>query len=219
MSVSLALRPRHLAWLPALLLAALALCAAAGVDLVRPSHAASTGNVTVSASVAPELHIGGTCPGATLSGVSMGSGDGTTALGTCTLTFGTNNNNPGGSLLRVETPRATAGDETLCSTAVTASCGTTRFIDALTTGAAALADGEFGVQVSGIPTCNTPTWTNGNYYGLEDAATALGAGNLVCDHNVFGSDASYSLTFAANPAGSTIATTYQGRADFTVEAS
>lgn len=219
MSHALPLRARHLAWLPAGLLIVAAVLSAAGVRMVGPGYAASTGSTTVSATVNPELHIGGTCPGNTLSGVSMNTTDATTALGSCTVTFGTNNNNPGGSLLRVETPRATGGDNTFCSTAVTASCGATSFADVAFTGAASLADGQFGVLVNGAPTCNTATWTNGNYYGLRAAATAPGTGDLICDHNTFPGDASYSLQFSANPGGTTVATTYQGRADFTVEAS
>ncbi len=100
MSHAAVLRPRTLMWLPALLLIAVALLAASGFRLVGPSYAASTGSAVVSATVTPELHIGGTCPGANLVGPSLASADPTTVLGSCTLTFGTNNNNPGGSLIR-----------------------------------------------------------------------------------------------------------------------
>lgn len=215
------LRPRTLMWLPALLLVGIAVLAASGFRLVGPSYAASTGSAVVSATVTPELHIGGTCPGANLVGPAMAVADATTVLGSCTLTFGTNNNNPGGSLIRVETPRATAGDETFCTTAVTLACGANSFTDVATAGVAfaAVPEGGFGVNVNGAPTCNTATWTNGNVYGLEDATTAAGTGNLICDHNTFPGDASYNLRFVANPTGSTVAGTYQGRADFTVEAS
>jgi hypothetical protein len=204
-------------WLPAALLVTAAVMAATGVRMVGPSFGASTGTSTVSATVTPELHIGGTCPGFVGGGPTMAPGDATTSLGACTLTFGTNNNATG-ALIRVESERPGAGNHTFCSTVVTAACGATSFADVAMGGAASLADGEFGVRVTAAPTCVAPTWTNSNYYGVPDATTA-GAGSILCDQSNTTVDASYALQFAANPGAGTTAGLYRGSAVFTVEAS
>lgn len=209
-----------LMWLPAAALITAGLLAAIGFGGVARSDAASTGTSTVSATVGSELHIGGTCPGYNGPGPALATTDATTSLGSCTLTFGTNNNATG-SLIRVESQRPTAGNDAFCSTAVTLACGATKFTNASTAGAASLADGQFGVLVNGVPTCNTATWTNGNYYGIANSNTA-GNGNLICDNaNQVGAvnDASYNLQFSANPGPATVAATYQASAVFTVETS
>ncbi len=207
------LKPRALMWLPAAALVVAALLAAAGVQFIGTSKAA-TGTSTVSATVNPEIHIGGTCPGYAPAAVTLNTGDATTALGSCTLTFGTNNN-AAGAIIRVESTRP-SGTNSFCTAALGAACGASTFTDASTAGAASLTDGQYGVRVTAAPTCSSATWTNGNYYGIGNAATA-GAGNAVCNQTTT-TDASYALQFAANPATNTPSGTYQADAVFTVAA-
>lgn len=205
------IRARHLAWLPAVVLLGWGVLAAAGVPLA-PSTNAATSSVNVSATVPLDIHIGGTCPGQSYTDANLAVGD--VAIGACTVTFGTNNGAVG-SVLKVEHARP-AGNA-FCQEAVTVDCGTKpSFADA--TGTATLAVGAFGVKVAAAPTCSTPSWTNGNYYGLRDATTATGAGDTVCTH-AGNTDGSYSLEFRANRDTGTVAGTYNARADFTVEAS
>lgn len=209
-------RLRRLTWLPAFALIAWGVLAAAGIPLERDARAASSGSTAVTASVLLEIHIGGTCPGGSLSGVSMSGSAGATLLGSCTVTFGTNNGTTG-SVLKVEHPRP-SGNVAFCQATELLACSGGSFTDETAAGSTALADGAFGVQVAAAPTCSTPTWTNGNYYGIRDATTAPGVGDTVCTQ-AGTTDGSYSLDFEANPVASTTSGTYYTRADFTVEAS
>lgn len=233
------LHPRNLAWLPAAMLIAWGVLAAAGVPLNPNSNAASSGNTTVIATVDPELHINsgaGLCAGLSITAGTNLTPDGTTdTIGDCTLRFGTNNVSTG-SLVRVRNgrPNDATIDETFCAGGAgteTAACAATKFTDVAHTGAASLAANEFGVLVNGAPTCaGGPVWTNGNYYGLRDAneAAADGGGGgtadgyVICDNiNQMGAanDAIYALRFAANPDSSQPATAYRGQAVFQVLAS
>lgn len=224
MSTLAARRPtvsaRHLMWLPAGLLLAWGLLAAAGVQLTPSSRAAaSTGSTTISATVLPDIHTtGSTCAGASITGVSFAPGVNDTLLGGCSMVFGTTNG-ASGAQLRVEHPRP-AGNVAFCQQATPASaCAGGTFTDALYNGVGVtdIPDGSFGVKANAVTTCSTPTWTAGNLYGLRAAATAPGTGDLICDRSA-GTDATYALQFYADPSAAQVSGLYYAQADFTAEA-
>lgn len=205
------LRSRHLAWLPAVMLTAWAVLAAAGVPLT-PSTNAATGSSTVTATVAVDIHIGGTC--ATYSNSFGNMPDATnSAVGTCGITFGTNNGAT--STLKVESARTTAGNNMFCrATSVSAACEPSGFAAPLAN-AASLAIDQFGVLTTAITSCTTPAWTLNTYNPVPDSTTA-GTGTTVCSMTGT-TDGNYSLEFRAYP-DTVAAGTYSGQAVFTVEA-
>lgn len=225
MSHARVLNPRVAMWLPAAVLLTIGVLAATGFGTVTSSKAA-TSNTTVTATVGPELHIGGTCAGASFSGATMAAAagsnpynlDGGVAGNSCTLTFGTNNNGTG-ALLRVRNSRP-GNQNTFCTAAlVTSPCGATSFTETAFTGSASLADGAFAIEADIVTTCVAPTWTVNNYYGLRDSTSAAVAqGDLVCDQTNT-TDANYTLKFWADPSATQVSGTYSGRAEFTVMAS
>lgn len=215
-------RARHAMFLPAAALMAWGVLAAAGFPMAPSSHAASAGSTTVSATVQPVLTIGGTCPGGNLNS-KFGAGGflpsiaGSTSLGTCTVTA-TTNNNAAGTYLRVKSARA-VGSPTFCTNATTTvACGggTSSFGDTTAAGGAAtIADGQFAIQVSGAPTCTTPTWTTNNFYPLLPSAAS---GATICNA-AMNATSSYTLDFTADPSATQPAGNYYAQADFVVEAS
>lgn len=214
-------RARHLAWFPAALLAAWGLLAAAGVPLAPDSRAASsTGTTSVTATVSPEVHVGGTCIGSTYSGVSMLTTAGDTDLhSACTVTFGTNNGT-NGATLRVRHSRPSP-NVAFCQNSVYAdACLGDTFTDVVNTGVAAgsMPEGSFGVGVTAVTACTTPTWAAGNVYGLRDITTAGGVGDLVCTQSG-NTDGNYSIQFRADPSNSETAGSYYAQAQFVAEAS
>lgn len=214
MSVATATRPRfaarHLAWLPAVLLLTWGVLAAAGVPLVPSSTAASTGNSTVTATVALDVHIGGTCPG--YSNAYGAMVDNTLAtLGSCSVTFGTNNGAT--STLKVESARTTAGNVMFCRAGDnTSACGTGGFTNVGANSASIVAD-QFGVH-STVTSCTTATWANNTYNSVPDSTTA-GAGTTICSMTGT-TDGNYTLAFRAHP-DTVTAGSYTGQANFTVE--
>jgi hypothetical protein len=221
MSVAIApsrfrLTARHMMWLPAALLLTWGVLAAAGMPLTPSSRAAATGSATVSATVTPDMHMGGTCPGGNYTDANLAIGDVNIGGGSCTLTFGTNNGAVG-AVLTVESARPSGN--TFCQAAVAVACGANpAFTNAPTAGAAALAAGEFGAKVSAAPTCNGGGWTNGNFYGIRDATTAPGTGDTLCTQNGT-TDGSYTLQFHSNRSAGTTAGTYNAQINFTSTAS
>jgi hypothetical protein len=205
------LAPRHLAWLPALLLLAWGLFAAAGVSLVPNSTAAST--ATVTASVALDIHIGGTCPSYSNAFGAMPDNTEST-LGGCTVTFGTNNGAT--STLKVESARDNAGQVMFCRAADNdVNCGAGGFTDAGANQVGPLGADKFGVLTTAIGACTTPSWTLNRYNPVPPENTA-GAGVPICSMVGTG-DGSYTLSFRAHP-DTVTAGSYTGQALLTVEA-
>ena len=204
------IRPRNLMWLPAAMLVAWGVLAAAGYGVATPSFGASTGNSTVTATVALDVHIGGTCVGYSNAFGAMPDNTEST-LGSCGITFGTNNGAT--STLKVESARDNAGNLMFCRAADNdAACGANGFTspaaNALTLGA-----DKFGV-LSTVTTCTTPTWQNARYNPVPDETTA-GAGTTVCSMTGT-TDGNYTMSFRAHP-DTVTAGSYTGQALFTVE--
>jgi hypothetical protein len=227
-----ALRPRHLAWLPAALLAAYAIVAATGMSLTPASHAATaTATTTVNATVLPEVHLNfgacGTIVGsdATLATGSLATTDEDISLGTCVLTFGSNNNGTNGASLWVESAR-TSGGKTFCTAAVPGACAAPEMADANTAGITAAAfmaldagaTGAFALKPNAAGTCPGAgaDWASTTYYGvLSDTSAALGT--QICDTNST-ADGTMTMDFRANPGPSQAAGSYTGKVLFTAQA-
>lgn len=207
------IRPRNLMWLPAAMLIAWGVLAAAGYGVATPSFAANTGSSTVTATVALDVHIGGTCVGYSNAFGSMPDATEST-LGSCGITFGTNNGST--STLKVESARTTAGDVMFCRPAVVGdnagACGTGGFTT-VAANAATLGADKFAV-LSTVTTCTTPSWTNATYNPVPDSTTG-GAGATVCSMTGT-TDGDYTLSFRAHP-DTVTAGDYTGQALFTVE--
>jgi hypothetical protein len=205
---------RHLMWLPAVLLLAWGVLAAAGMPLVPSSKAVTTGTATVTASVALDIHLGGTCVGYSNAYGAMADNVNAT-LGSCTVTWGTNNGAT--STLRVESARTTAGNVMFCRAADnTSACGTGGFTNVGANAASMVAD-QFGV-LSAVTTCNQAAgskWNNGTYNPVPDS-TVSSTGDVICTQTGT-TDGNYGLTFKAWP-DTVTAGSYTGQAVFTVEA-
>lgn len=216
MSHAHAIRMRHLMWLPAALLLSAGILAASGVKLVGPSYGASAATTAVTATVLPNLTIGGTCDAGSRSGSISVAADDTNIGATCTITYATNNHAPG-VRLRAESTRAAA--PALCKVATTTlDCGAAdAFSDAATGGIADMADGAFGVQVAGAPTCTTSagSWVNGTSYGLPAGS---GAGSVVCAQHNMGAAGTYTLQFRADSLAAQPAGAYDAGVSFFLEA-
>jgi hypothetical protein len=198
-------------WLPAALLVAWGVLAAGGFLVSPTSHAATS---TVNATVALDVHIGGTCAaGTNFPSQALGLST-NTSLAACDLTFGTNNG--ASSTVRVESPRA-AGHATFCQAgSVSANCSGGTGFASPTANDTALVDGEFAIRTTAITSCTTPTWTNTNYNGVPDSSTG-GFGDLICTMTGT-TDGDYDLEFFARRGVATVAGTYIGQAVFTAEA-
>lgn len=230
-------RPRHLAWIPAALLAAWAIAAATGFTMTDTSRAAtSSSTVSVTASVLPEVHLdltNGSCGTLTdpdgagplvedgaFTPAAMSAGGGDTTLATCAITFGSNNNGTNGASLWVESSR-TAGTKSFCAAAFNADClATDSFTETATAGVALadLTDGNFGVKPSAIAGCGGAgaDWSTANFYGLPQNTDGT-LGSRICDTNST-TDGSTTLTFVADPAAAQAAGNYYVRAIFTAQA-
>lgn len=195
MSHAHVIRPRTLMWLPAALLLSWGLLAATGVPLTPNSKAASSSSSTVTATVSPELTVGGTCDDATTTGsVAVASAD--TSIGAaCSVTVSTNNHTPG-VRLKAESDRPTT--PALCKNATTtASCGAVAsFADTGTAGEIDMTDGEFGLRPAAGSSCTTSTWVIGTSYGLP-ADTDGTAGSTVCTHNM-GAAGTYNINYSVD---------------------
>lgn len=167
-------------------------------------------------SVLPDLTIGGSCENATRAGSLAVNADDTNIGLPCTVTYSTNNNSAG-VRLRAESARPNA--PALCKNATTTiDCGSVdTFVDAPAGGIADMADGAFGVQVAGAPTCTTATgsWANGTTYGLPGGS---GAGSTVCAQQNMGSTGTYTLQFRADTLAAHAAGDYYAEASFFLEA-
>lgn len=216
MSAALAtprLRARHLAWLPAVMLVAWGILAAAGVPLTPSAPAASTGSSTVVATVDTDIHINGTCAaGTTFPTVALAVGENT--LASCGVTWGTNNGTT--STLKVESARDNTGQAAFCVAADgDVNCGAS--FTAPGVNAASLTGGQFGVLTTAITSCTTQTWTLNTYNAVPNGFDQAGSGTTICSMTGT-TDGNYTLSFRANRAASTAAGTYRGQAIFTAEA-
>lgn len=207
MTAILRIRPRsrHLAWLPAALLIAAGILSALGLPLIPNTHAV-TSDIEISAEVLPEVSLdlgqnasgAATCAGANGTSGITGSvpnedatfganvagqrvaipASGAFTVGTCSMTFGTNNGT-GGASLAVANER-TAG-AILCKSAQNNPCVLESYTDDDGTNSTLEAD-KFGMRLLGPATtpvgasaCDNFAWTVGNYYG---AANAPGSTNI-----------------------------------------
>lgn len=215
--------PRHLVWLPAALLLAWGVLAASG-SLVSPSSHAATADTetsTISGTVLPYVAVTGTCIGAH-AGVSMAPTAGATALNAvpCTVAFHTNGAT--GATLYAEHARTNAGQRTFCLEATPGDCVTANgsFTD-VADGSAALTDGQFGIRVTNVSNCTTPTWNAAaatDHYSVPSLAAA-GYGDTICFDAVgtLANQAVYTLSFDADPDVSTVAGLYRAAINFTAE--
>ena len=194
MSHAHVIRPRNLMWLPAAILMAWGVLAAAGVPLT-PTSGAATSTSVVTATVSPELTIGGTCDDAITTGtVSVNSAD-VSIGGACTVTFSTNNHVPG-IRLRAESDRPST--PALCKNLITtATCGAVAtFTDGLVAGQADLPDGGFGLLLNATSTCTTSagSWAIGTAYGLPADIDGT-AGATACAQQAMGAGGSFNLSY------------------------
>lgn len=191
------IRPRNLMWLPAAILMAGGVLAAIGAPLTPNSNAASSSSSTVTATVSPELTVGGTCDDATVTGsVAVNSAD--TSIGAaCSVTVSTNNHTPG-VRLKAESDRPTI--PALCKNATTTvDCGTAaiaEFADTGTAGEIDMTDGEFGLRPAAGSSCTTSTWVIGTAYGLLPDIDGT-AGSTVCTHNM-GAAGTYNINYSVD---------------------
>lgn len=232
--------PRHLIWFPAALLCAAGALSAIGVPLTPNGQAAtSTGSSVISASVLPEVSLdlgqnalgAATCSAGTGTisgpanaevaqfGVDTTAGrlainmSGVTNLGSCSMTFGTNNGASGASL-SVKSARASGA--LFCQNANATACTGTAYTDEDGLNNVLEAD-KFGIRADTL-TCTTPTWTAGNYYG---APLAGAAGSNICTGQATNASAasdgvvvlSFHVNTSTRPSGN-----YYGQLDFTATA-
>jgi hypothetical protein len=235
MTAARLIRPRAAAWLPAALLIAYALVAATGVSLTSTSRAA-TGTATVNATVLPEVHMNFTSCGsvtdpdgagplagdAVILAPDMTTSNGDVSLGTCAMTFGSNNNGTNGAKLTVANARPGAG-YAMCQAAIGSTCVAPQFSDSPVAGetlaafnsASAGATGRMGVKASAL-TCPGAggSWSLAtNYYGLPAAASP----SQICATNST-ADGGITLDFRADPGGSQSAGAYTLKANLLVTA-
>lgn len=213
-------------WLPAALLLTAALLAAAGLRMTESSYA-NPRTTVINATVGAEVTIGtgaSECGDAVFGPTAITVGTATN-LGTCTLSFGTNNNAAGANIV-VESTRPTGGLEVFCQAALTSGCaaGTSSFTSVPIAGSATMADGQYGVRLNAAlaaGTCAAGTgsvWiTSGTYYGVRSADVAPGAGDPVCNRTSTGTS-SLPLQFTAQGASTKVSGTYQTNARFTAAA-
>jgi len=185
------LRPRNLAWIPAAMLISVGLLSAMGVSLIPDGRAATaTGGTVISATVLPEVSLDlaqnqagaaacGTIIDATVNAEVAEFGNagsripinssGATNLGTCNMTFGTNNGATGASL-SYKSDRPATANRTFCTTAVGLTCAGTFYTDDDGANATLEAD-RFGVRLD-TENCDTNTMVLARYYGAPLSGAA-----------------------------------------------
>jgi hypothetical protein len=237
MTAARLIRPRAAAWLPAALLVAYALVAASGFSLT-PNSGAATGTATVNATVLPEVHMnfpscgsvtdpdgaGPLAGDAVIAAPNMSSSDGDISLGTCAVTFGSNNNGTNGASLTIANARPAGGTGyAMCQTAVTLACAAPGFSNSPTAGenlvafnaASVPATGRMGIKASSLtcPGAGADWSTATNYYGLPALATP----STICDTNST-TDGGLTLDFRADPGSSQAAGAYTLKANLVATA-
>lgn len=205
---------RVAAWIPALLLIGAGLLTAVGISLVPRAHATSA-NVTpvITVVVDKEVHVAysvGNCgsPDGTLDAGTLTVSMNDTSLGTCRVTFGSNNNGASGAVLNIA--NSNAGANTFFCTRATyvGACGAGVFNDG---SGADMAEGTVGGKLSASSGCTTSNWA-GNY------SQVLSAGTNVCA-TTSTADGDYTMQFGADPAATQLSGTYRGQATVTATAS
>ncbi len=176
------IRPRHLVWLPAALLMTAGVLSVLGVPLT-PNGRAATGTTTISANVLPEISLDLAQGGPATCGTIIDATDnaekaefgnasaripisasGPTALGTCNMTFGTNNGSSGASL-SYKSARVTTPNRTFCTAAVAANCaGANTYYTDDDGGNATLEQDKFGIRVETPSTCDGTQVMNDNFF-------------------------------------------------------
>lgn len=229
------IRPRALAWLPAAFLLTAALLAAAGFGGIGSSKAATTGDVTVTATVAKEVHVNlddtGACGPVTgststkaITGTSMTTASPDMSLATCRLTFGSNNSASGANLL-IESTR-TSGTNHFCTTAPTGACVAPQFTEASTAGVTpaafgtgeAAAAGNFGIKANLNSGCSDGWVASANYFGLSPNTDATPNGATVCS-TASTTDGDVTIDFRVNPGSlQEASTSYQVQTTLTATA-
>lgn len=213
-------RTKLLAWLPAMLALGVGLVAASGLSVIAPAGAASSPQTYVGrATVNPELHMG-TC--ATDSGtLTLGAASAENIGDGCAMTFGTNNNTAGVTLM-IEN---NASNEFLCfGQGGARNCATAAYTDAAAMPAgeatATLSSGEAGWQLTAAQSA-APAAT-------KDVAGAVGTtvtygvpANLapadVCHSTALG-DSSCTVQFVALTGAAQQAGDYEGVVKLSVSA-
>lgn len=207
-------RFRVISVLPFVLLLIVVICSATGLRVV-PDVRAAASNVDVEVDVAKEVHIAfssGNCRGSggtdgLLDGVSLNVSNNDTTIGSCSVTFGSNNN-ASGALLNIASAN-TGADTFFCARAsFVGTCTSAKFTDG---SGADLAEGSVGGKLVSATGCSSSGWTSGAY------ASVLTAGTNVCATSTSG-DATYSFVLAADPAPTQPAGVYRGRAVLTATA-
>lgn len=218
MSHARVLNARTVSWLPAAILATAGLLAAAGFGISGHSYGASTGTVSIGATVTKEVHVnlnttgscgpaGGSSTTRSFTGTTLAPTDGNVSLGTCRVTFGSNNSALGAQLL-VESSRTVAGN-TFCTAAVPAVCAAPQFTDVSTAGVAPAtfntgepaAAGFFGISATiNAASCNGTGGIAGgtNIWGLPQNTDATPNGTLVCQ-TASTTDGDVTVDYRVNP--------------------
>ena len=205
---------KFLPWLPAILTVGLGIVAATGLSMIPLVNAASTGNVTVQATVGPELHM---TPCATQGPTALTLGGALENIGGgCVTSFGSNNNANG---VNLRVANFQAGVFLCYGVGGARNCGTSSYGDELTTGTlnASVTADKAGVQLTAVE-ATAPAAVNDwpiatTTYGLPAAASPA----QIC-HSVSTADRTCSTQFVARTAGTETAGTYEGVAEFSITA-
>ena len=203
------IRPRHLVWLPAALLVSAGLLSAFGFSMTPNGRAATaTGTTTISATVLPEvsLDLAQNTAGASTCGVQTDAtanaevyefgnagaripinASGATALGTCNMTFGTNNGSSGASLT-YKSARTITANRTFCTAAVAADCSgaNTYYTDDDGANTTLEAD-RFGIKLDPASLCDNQPMVDNMYWG---APISTGTAKDVCTNEAASATAS-----------------------------
>lgn len=235
MSHAQIIRTPRIAWLPATLLVAAGVLAAAGFG-GAPSSQAATGSSTVTATVSKEVHValnttgscgpaGGSATTRSFAGATMAVTDGDISLATCRVTFGSNNSALGANLL-VESTR-TSGTNSFCAVAALGACVAPQFTEAATAGVAPAtfavgepaAAGFFGIKANiNGGTCAGGMGASANYFGLNQNTDATPNGATVCSTSST-TDGDVTIDYRVNPGSSQPASTaYLVQTTFTATA-
>ena len=213
-SATISPRFRAISMLPLGLMLLVAVLSATGWQLVPVSSAVSS-NVDVEVEVAKEVHIAfssGNCRGSggtdgLLDGVTLNVSNNDTVLGSCSVTFGTNNS-VSGALLNIASANAGANNFFCMRSSFVGACGSGSFTDG---SGADLPEGSVGGKLVSATGCTSSGWTSGAY------GSVLAAGTNVCSTSST-SDATYAFQLAADPSPTQPAGTYRGRAVLTATA-
>jgi hypothetical protein len=215
---------RSIAWVPAVLLVVWGMLAANGVQLQPKARAATTGTVSVTATVPIEVHVTSTCGTSTLGSIdSIGT---LAESADCAVTFGSNNNASGSPISQLVVENNIAAEPFLCYDSDNLpgngrSCGVNKQFTDHAGAEGALVGGESGARGLSCTNGTMVNWTVGatnfNKIPLKTSPIAL------CNQTTAGTDATYTIHFGAKGNATMVAnsgvTAYTGQALFTSLAS